>query len=297
MKSMRSLTLALAATALLLTMRGDTLLAQAITGDILGTVKDASGAVVPGAKVVLTQTTTGVKFMVTTDTGGNYLFAQLKPNRYSLTVSKHGFVSTTVSDIDLLVGQRPRVDVVLQVGSVTETVNVNAGGIQLLDTQTSSMGQVLEDRTIVNLPLNTRNFMQLVTLAAGVSPIGSGNSPASFWTGAGSGQVTASIAGLRESDESFLVNGIETRNSRFGSVGLRPSIDAIQEFKMQTDNFSAETGRSAAVINTTLKSGSNQLHGSLFEFIRNDSLDANDFFFNLVGTRIPHYVQRGYPLD
>ncbi len=286
-------TLALVAT-LLAMIKSSRLFAQAITGDILGTVRDASGAVVPGAKVVLTQTTTGVKFMATTDTGGNYLFAQLKPNRYSLTVSKHGFQSTTVSDIDLLVGQRPRVDVVLQVGSVTETVNVNAGGIQLLDTQTSSMGQVLEDRTIVNLPLNTRNFMQLVTLAAGVSPIGSGNSPASFWTGAGSGQVTASIAGLRESDESFLVNGIETRNSRFGSVGLRPSIDAIQEFKMQTDNFSAETGRSAAVINTTLKSGSNQLHGSLFEFIRNDSLDANDFFFNLVGTRIPHYVQNDF---
>jgi hypothetical protein len=258
-------------------------LSQAITGDILGTVRDASGAVVPGAKVVLTQTATGVKFMATTDVGGNYLFAQLKPDHYSIAVSKEGFKTTTISDIDLQLGQRPRVDVVLNLGQVTQSVTVSAGGVQLLETQTSSMGQVVPQTAVANLPIVNRNFIALTTLSAGTAPIGSGNSPASYWTGAGSGNVTASVAGLRESNESFLVDGIESRNARFGSANLRPSFDAIQEVKVQTDNFSAEYGRSSAVINTTIKSGSNTLHGDAYDYVQNDIFNANDFFSNLNG--------------
>lgn len=267
---------------------------QSITGDILGTVQDPSGAVVPAAKVTLTGVGTGVAFTATTDDGGNYLFAQIKPGHYRLDVSKEGFQITTISDVELLVGQRPRVDIVLQVGAVTQTVEVSAGGVQLLDTQTAAMGQVIQERPIVDLPLNGRNFMQLAVLSAGVAPILTGVSPASFWTGAGNGQVTTSVAGLRESNESFLVDGIETRNARFGSVGLRPSVDAIQEFKMQTSNFSAEFGRSSAIINTTLKSGSNSLHGTLFEFLRNSDLDANDFFLNSANQSIPPFQQNNF---
>jgi hypothetical protein len=267
---------------------------QSITGDILGTVQDPSGAVVPAAKVILTGVGTGVAFTATTDDGGNYLFAQIKPGHYRLDVSKEGFQITTISEVELLVGQRPRVDIVLQVGAVTQTVEVSAGGVQLLDTQTAAMGQVIQERPIVDLPLNGRNFMQLAVLSAGVAPILTGVSPASFWTGAGNGQVTTSVAGLRESNESFLVDGIETRNARFGSVGLRPSVDAIQEFKMQTSNFSAEFGRSSAIINTTLKSGSNSLHGTLFEFLRNSDLDANDFFLNSANQSIPPFQQNNF---
>lgn len=268
--------------------------AQSITGDILGTVQDATGAVVPGAKVALTLSGTGVSFSATTDEAGNYGFAQLKPGHYRLDVTKEGFRAQTVSDIELLVGQRPRVDVTLQLGTVTEAIEVSAGGVQLLDTLTSSAGQVIQEQPIVELPLNGRNFMQLTILAAGVAPIGTGVSPASFWTGAGNGQVTASVAGLRESNESFLVNGIESRNARFGSVGLRPSIDAIQEFKMQTSSFSAEFGRSSAVINTALKSGTNTVHGAAYEFLRNSSLDANSFFFNLANRPIPAFQQNNF---
>ena len=267
---------------------------QSITGDILGTVQDPSGAVVPAAKVTLTGVGTGVASTATTDDGGNYLFAQIKPGHYRLDVSKEGFQITTISEVELLVGQRPRVDIVLQVGAVTQTVEVSAGGVQLLDTQTAAMGQVIQERPIVDLPLNGRNFMQLAVLSAGVAPILTGVSPASFWTGAGNGQVTTSVAGLRESNESFLVDGIETRNARFGSVGLRPSVDAIQEFKMQTSNFSAEFGRSSAIINTTLKSGSNSLHGTLFEFLRNSDLDANDFFLNSANQSIPPFQQNNF---
>ncbi len=267
---------------------------QMITGDILGTVHDTSGAVVPAAKVVLTQVGTGVTLTSTTDQNGNYIFPTLKPSRYNLTASKEGFETVTISDIELLVGQRPRVDVTLRVGTVAQTVTVNAGGVQLLETQTSSAGQVIQQRAIVNLPLNGRDFMQLTVLAPAVSPILAGNSPASFWTGLGSGNASVSVAGMRESDVSYLVDGIETRNARFGSADLHPSIDALQEFKMQTDGFSAEYGRSSAVVNSTLKAGANSFHGDAYEFIRNSALDANDFFFNAQRLPIPPYAQNDF---
>jgi hypothetical protein len=256
---------------------------QSITGDILGTVHDSSGAVVPGSKVTLTAVDTGIKFEATSDAGGDYLFAQLKPGHYSVQVAKEGFESATVSDIELLVGQRPRVDVTLRVGVTTQTVEVSAGGVVQLETQTSSMNQVTQQTAVQNLPIVNRNFMGLVALSAGVAPIGQGNSPASYWTGAGQGNVTSSVAGLRESNESFIVDGIESRNARFGSANLRPSFDAIQEINVQTSNFSAEYGKSSAVINTTLKSGSNNLHGVAYDYVQNNILNANDFFSNLAG--------------
>ena len=258
---------------------------QSITGDILGTVQDASGAVVPGVKVTLTAVDTGTKFEATSDGGGNYLFAQLKPGHYSLQAAKEGFETATVSDIELLVGQRPRVDISLRVGAVTQTVEVSAGGVVQLETQTSSMNQITQQTAVQNLPIVNRNFLGLVALSAGVAPIGQGNSPASYWTGAGSGNVTTSVAGLRESNESFIVDGIESRNARFGSANLRPSLDAIQEINVQTSNFSAEYGKSSAVINTTLKSGTNSLHGVAYDYVQNNIFNANDFFSNLDGLK------------
>jgi hypothetical protein len=283
---------------------------QAITGDILGTVQDPTGAVVPAARVVLTAVDTGIKFEAASDGDGNYLFAQLKPGRYSVEASKEGFRRATVSDIELLVGQRPRVDITLQVGAVTQSIEVSAGGVQQLETQTSSMNQITQVTAVENLPIINRNFMGLVSLSAGVAPIGQGNSPASSWTGAGSGNVTASVAGGRESDESFIVDGIESRNARFGSANLRISLDAVQEVNVQTSNFSAEYGRSAAVINTTLRSGTNSWHGDAYDYLQNNILNSNNFFSNLDGlpkdrvryndfgvtiggpVRLPHYNGR-----
>ena len=256
---------------------------QSITGDILGTVNDASGAVVPAAKVTLTAVDTGIKFETTSDASGNYLFAELKPGHYEVRASKEGFETATISNIELLVGQRPRVDVTLRVGATTQTVEVIAGGVVQLETQTSSMNQVTQQSAVENLPIENRNFIGLVALSAGVAPIGQGNSPASYWTGAGSGNVTASVAGLRESNESFIVDGIESRNARFGSANLRPSFDAIQEINVQTSNFSAEYGKSSAVINTTLKSGSNSFHGDIYDYVQNNIFNANSFFSNLAG--------------
>ena len=158
MDRLRIHTLALPAIACLLLVLPKPLLPQSITGDILGSVQDSSGAVVPGATVILTGMDTGGTQTATTDAGGNYLFAQLKPGRYSLAASKEGFQTQTVSQVELLVGQRPRVDITLAVGAVSQRVEVSAGGVQLLETQTSAMGQVIQERPVQELPLNGRNL-------------------------------------------------------------------------------------------------------------------------------------------
>jgi hypothetical protein len=268
---------------------------QVITGDILGTVEDSSGALVPGAKITLTSVNTGIKWESTSDPSGDYLFAELKPGHYSLQVSKEGFQTHITADIELLVGQRPRVDVTLQLGAVAQKVEVSAGGVQLLETQTATESQVITEKIVTELPLNGRNFVSLMLVAPGVAPLLNGASNASFWTG--QTMVSNSVSGLRESNESFLVDGVESREVRFGAVGLRPSVDAIQEFSVQTSNFSAEWGRSSVVINTTLKSGSNSIHGTMFEFVENNTLNANNFFNNLSATPNPAFKQNDFGMS
>ena len=251
--------------------------AQIISGDLVVRVLDPSDLIVGGASLSLTEVQTGITHDAATDAQGTYLFGQLKPGLYRLEVGASGFRTTNVEDIRIQLGQRARVDVKLVV-SVTEQVNVSAAAATLLNAESAAIGQVMDSRTIVELPLNGRNFIQIAQLSAGATPLGIGVSPASTWTGRG--DTTLSIAGGRESNNSFLVNGIETRNARFGNAGIRPSVDAIQEFKIQRSTFGAEFGRSAAIINTTLKSGTNRLHGSGFEFYRDERFDATDFFLN-----------------
>lgn len=252
--------------------------AQIISGDLVVRVVDPSGLTVAGAAVALTEVDTGVTQSAVTDSQGTNLFGQLKPGVYLLEVSLAGFKSTKVQDIRIQVGQRARVDVHLLVATVAEAVTVSAAAATLLNAESAAIGQVMDSKVMVELPLNGRNFIQLAQLSAGATPIGIGVSPASTWTGRG--DTTLSIAGGRESNNSFLVNGIETRNARFGNAGIRPSIDAIQEVKIQRSTFGAEFGRSAAIVNTTIKSGTNQWHGSLYEFHRDSRFDAKDFFLN-----------------
>lgn len=255
--------------------------AQSVTADLVVNVTDPTGAVVTQAKLELTHVQTNLKFNGSTDQNGNYIFVQLRPGDYQLSVTAPGFQTQQVSDIRLAINQRPRVDVKLAVGAVSEVVNVEASAATLINTESAAVGQVIEQKSIVELPLNGRNFIQLAQISAGAVPIGIGTSPATSWTGRP--DSTLSIAGGRESNNSFLLNGIETRNARFGSVGIRPSVEAIQEFKVQRSTFGAEFGHSASIINTTLRSGTNDLHITLFDFWRNRSLDANNFFNNAAG--------------
>lgn len=266
--------------------------AQTISGDLVVNVADSSGAVVANSKLTLIETETNVKIESSTDTLGNALFFQLKPGQYRLEVEAPGFRKSEVGGIRIQIGQRARVDVQLQIGQLTESVTVSAAGATLLNAESSAIGQVLDQRSIVDLPLSGRNFIQLAALSAGAMPVGIANSPATSWTGRS--DMTLSIAGGRESNNSFLLNGIETRNARFGSVGIRPSIEAIQEFKIQRSTFGAEFGRSAAVVNTTMRAGTNDLHGSVFEFWQNRELNANDFFLNRTGRAKPPLNQHNY---
>jgi hypothetical protein len=264
----------LALTLLLAVPRVD---AQSISGELIVRVVDQGDLIVPGAILVLTEVETAVAHDGVTGGDGTYLFGQLKPGPYKLDVNLQGFKTATVQDIRIQVSQRARIDVKVAV-TLTEAVTVSAATATLLNAESAAIGQVMDSRTMVELPLNGRNFIQIAQLSAGAMPLGIGVSPASSWTGRG--DTTLSIAGGRESNNSFLVNGIETRNARFGNAGIRPSIDAIEEFKIQRSTFGAEFGHSSAVINTTIKSGSNRLHGSVFELHRNDKFDANDFFLN-----------------
>src|SRR5437899_1542758 len=266
--------------------------AQTISGDLVVKVVDPSGAVVANSKLTLTEIETKVKAESVTDTLGDALFFQLKPGQYELEVEAAGVRRTEIGDIRIQVGQRARVDVTLQVGQVTEAVTVSAEGATLLNAESAAVGQLLDQRSIMYLPLSGRNFIQLAALSAGAVPIGIGTSPATSWTGRN--DMTLSIAGGRESNNSFLLNGIETRNARFGSVGIRPSIEAIQEFKIQRSTFGAEFGRSAAVINTTMRSGTNDLHGSVFDFFQNRVMNANDFFLNRTGRVKPPLNQHNF---
>ena len=257
---------------------GTALAAQSISGDLVVSVVDPGNLAVIGATVELTNVETGITQTPQAGEPGTYLFGQLKPGRYSLKVALDGFQTTVVNDIRVQVGQRARVDVQLVVSQLETAVTVSAAQTTLLNAESAAIGQVIDDKALVELPLNGRNFIQLAQLSSGAVPLGIGVSPASSWTGRS--DTTLSINGGRESNNSFLVNGIETRNARFGNAGIRPSPDAIDEFKVQRSTFGAEFGRSASVVNTTIKSGTSTLRGSVFEFFRDDSLDATDYFLN-----------------
>ncbi len=259
--------------------------AQSISGDLVVKIADESGSSIAGANLKLTEVDTNTRIDSVTAGNGTALFPQLKPGIYQLEASHAGFQSRIVSDIRIQVGQRARIDVQMKLGQLTESITVSAAAETLLNRESAAIGQVLDQQAIVNLPLSGRNFLQLAAITSGAVPIGIGTSPASSWTGRS--DMTLSIAGGRESNNSFLLNGIETRNARFGSVGIRPSIEAIQEFKIQRSTFGAEFGRSSAVINTTLRGGTNQLHGSVFDFWQNRELNATDFFLNRTGRAKP----------
>ena len=268
------------------------LYSQAITGDLTINVTDPNGAQVSRAKLELTNTGEGTTLPGTTNDAGDFVFGQLKPGAYRLKVNAPGFQEQQVNNISIQLGQRAKIDVRLTLGQVTESVTVSADAATLLNAESSTQGQVIQSKPIEELPLNGRNFVQLAQLSTGASPLGQGTSPATSWTGRP--DSTLSIAGLRESNVSFLLNGIETRNARFGNAGIRPSVDAIQEFNVQRSSFTAEYGKSAAIVNTAIKSGTNDLHMVAFDLVRNREFDANNYFANSAGQGRPPFSQNNF---
>lgn len=244
--------------------------AQTTYATIVGTARDVTEAVVPGVAVTVTNDRTGEKHSKVTDGLGGYVFPDLFPGTYSIHAELQGFHGVDIRAITVQVNQTARYDLAMTVGAVTQTVEV-VGSVPLLAPDTSSVGQVISNEKVQDLPLNGRNFMQLATLANGVhifTPVGQVES---------GGPNIVSMGGRMHQD-SYLIDGIETRLSREGGYGINLSLDAIQEFKMQQNSFEAEYGRGVSIVNAVIKSGGNLMHGTLFEFLRNDVLDARNTF-------------------
>ena len=267
-------------------------------GQITGVVTDATGAVVVGATVTVTNPETSLTRTATTNDAGNYTVPSLLPGIYNVKTEKQGFQAESRSGIELQVQQVARLDFQLRVGSRADTVEVS-GGAPLLTTENATVGTVIENRRIVDLPLNGRNFLQLVALSPNVSAnfVNSGGQADSRQGGDRAGQEI-SVAGMRREFNYYTLDGVDNTDVNFNTYIFLPSIDALQEFKVQTGIYSAEFGREAAQINVSTKSGTNEYHGSLFEFLRNSDLDARPFgFTNQVPAKNPFkWNQYGFTL-
>jgi Carboxypeptidase regulatory-like domain len=250
--------------------------AQVDEGSITGIVQDSTGAVVPGAQVTLLNTDQGIALQTKTDNAGSYTFSPVRIGHYTITATAQGFAKTTHSNVTLQVAEALQVNLQLKPGASTETVYVNTAP-PLMQTQEASVGQVIGSREVDSLPLNGRNFTFLAQLGAGMQ------TPQADTRGnAASGAFSAN--GERPAQNNYLLDGIDNNSDNVDFLNgtnyvILPPVDAIQEFKVQTSDYSAALGRAAgAVLNASVKSGTNQLHGDVWEFFRNDKLDAADWF-------------------
>ena len=246
-----------------------TALAQFDTATVLGSVHDTSGAIVPGATVTLKNVATGITATTVTDGEGNYQFLNVRIGSYTVRAELQGFSVAEADNVSVTVNARLRVDLSLKVGSLGETVTVE-GAAKLLETDSSDRGQVIGKEQIVSLPLNGRNYADLALLAPGVRKSAISDSrDASF-----------NVNGLRSAVNSFILDGVDnnsygTSNQGFSNQVVQMSPDTVEEFKVQTNNFSAEFGRTGgAVVNASMRSGTNAFRGTAWEFNRNDALNA-----------------------
>jgi hypothetical protein len=264
------------------------------TGALTGTVTDPTNAIIPGVTVTATHTGTGLERTVLTREDGSYRFSLLPPGTYKVRFTNAGFKTVEVPSVTVNVEQTAVLNHVLEIGGQAEVVEVQAEA-EVLQTATSTLGTVIAGRDITNLPLTSRNYTQILGLSAGVS--GGLNQGAAF----GRGTQNVSVNGSRPDQNNYQMDGISVVNAVSGSssaadfgiyAGLGiPNPDAIQEFKIQTSTYDASYGRNpGANVNLVTKSGTNQIHGSLFEFFRNEALNANDFFYNR--NRLPTQAEK-----
>ena len=273
-------------------LSGAQLFAQVDTGAILGTVKDSSGAVVPGADVTITNTGTSFSLTAKTSNVGAYIFTPIKIGTYTVQATKAGFEKAVQLNAKVDVEQRLVVDLTLVPGQVTQTVEVTAAP-PALQTESAMVGQVVGSQAVNELPLNGRNFTFLAQTVAGVHMSG-------FWSGGFGAAGSFSANGTRPEQNNYLLDGMDNNTNQLdflagtNYVNLPPP-DAIGEFKLQTADYSADVGRGGgAILNGTIKSGTNQLHGDVWEFLRNDKFDAAQFFENSGGIKKGEFRQNQF---
>ncbi|HST50455.1 MAG TPA: carboxypeptidase regulatory-like domain-containing protein [Pyrinomonadaceae bacterium] len=275
---------------LLLGLSGGVHAQVSTVGSISGTVHDPQGAAVPKAEVTITDEATGVAHKVTADDNGFYSVVSLPVGRYTVSTSPHGFKKTVNSGIDLHVGDKLNVDLKLEVGTVDEVVTVTGEAAQV-ETRSADVSSLVTSKQVTELPLNGRNYAQLVTLVPGISPVTQAGAGGAFGTG-GTGldsHVDMSVNGNQSNANMWTVDGVNNMDVGSNATLLVfPSIDSIQEFRVERNSFSAEYGQAqGAVINLITKGGGNEFHGTLFEFLRNDALNASDFFNKAAGQPKP----------
>jgi Carboxypeptidase regulatory-like domain/TonB-dependent Receptor Plug Domain len=290
----RSISVPLWATCILLAVAGLFLPfaanAQVDQGTIAGLVQDQSGAVVPKAKVTLTNIDTGLVLERNSNESGVYVFSPIKIGNYKVSATASGFQTTTRENVHLDAQQRLNIVLSLVPGAVTQTVTVTDAA-PLLQTQTNAVGQVISAETINNTPLNGRNWVYIAQLTAGVAP------PFGQTRGSGSGDFIAN--GQRAEQNNFILDGVDNNTNLVdflngSSYVMRPPPDALSEFSLQTSNFSAEFGHSAGgVMSASIKSGTNQIHGDVWEYVRNTSLDSN-YWYSAPNTPVPPYHQNQF---
>ena len=242
--------------------------AQVSTGSVAGRVTDPASAVVPSATVTLTNQGTGQARSMKTSGSGDFMFPIVEPGSYLLHAEAPGFKAFEASGLTVQVAQPVTQNVQLQVGDTSSKVEVVASA-PVLDERTAEVGQVIEHREVVDLPLNGRQFLDLAKLVPGVAELD---------PGPGTQSNGLAINGLRANEIGFYIDGVDVRTESSGKPAFTPSIEAIQEFRIQENDFSADSGRNPVAINLTLRSGTNDFHGALFEFLRNNDLDARSFF-------------------
>ena len=269
-------------------------IAQSVSGTLLGTVTDVSGAVVADAKITVVNEGTGLTRTVTSDANGEYVVPSIPTGRYTVTAEVAGFKTLALSNIELGVDQRARIDLKLEVGALTESVTIEAVS-PLLQTSSSELGTTVKTEQLLAMPLNGRNFVSLTRSVPGVLR----GIPGANIDGAGSlawrASASFSANGQRARDNNFMLDGVDNNETWLQTVVIFPSVDALDEFKLQTSTYSAEFGRSlGGVVNLQIKSGTNMLRGSGFEFHRNDAFDANNFFNNRAGRAKPTFEQNQF---
>ncbi|MCW5980038.1 MAG: TonB-dependent receptor [Bryobacteraceae bacterium] len=251
-------------------------------GEIAGIVTDSTGAVIQNAAVTVTNQRTNAVRTTSSNDAGIYSFPGLVPGIYEVKVEMQGFRTVIRRDIQLEVQQVARVNAALEVGEVTQAIEVTGGSV-LLTTDSATTGTVIEQERIVELPLNGRNFLQLVSLSPNVTYGFNMPGQVAGRQGGTRGDQNISISGMRGTWNHYTLDGLENTDVNFNLYILLPSVDALQEFKVQTGVYPAEFGRAASQINVSTRPGSNQFHGALYEFLRNDKLDARQYDF--IGTR------------
>ena len=252
------------------------LLAQTL-GTITGAVKDSTGAVVPGATVTVINKGTNATRTTSSNEVGLYDFPALPPGLYTVKTELDGF-KTTSRDLELQVQQTARVDFTLELGTISEMATVT-GVSPLVETSNATVGTVIENRRIVELPLNGRNYLDLVKLSPNVSAEFADAGQSGARQGGTRANQQLSISGQRREFNYYTLDGVDNTDVNFNTYIFLPSVDALEEFKVQTGVYSAEFGREASQVNVVTKSGTNALHGTLFEFVRNDAFDARPYSF------------------